>query len=88
MPDVVTAQQKPAAKSRHHARAEVLPVAQIYRAVRAEPQGTATMLTVVVGDENTEPKQHGLRASHDDWCRIFAQLRDADPVLGERLRAL
>lgn len=86
MPDASTAQQIPASKSRP-ARERVLPVAQIYSVLSAEAQGRQAMATVIVGDERTTPKKHGLRASHHDWCHLVRTLAAEDPLLGELLRA-
>jgi len=83
-PDASAAQQKTAAKSRP-ARERVLPVAQIYRVVQAEAQGGQAMATLVIGDERTSPKRHGIRATREDWMALVAALAEAHPQLGEEM---
>ena len=87
MPDETASQQIPAEKSRPPARERVLPVAQIYAVVGAEPQGRSSMVTLVIGDERNDPKKHGIRATPGDWCALFRALSKEDPALGEELRA-
>lgn len=86
MPDETASQQIPAEKSRPPARERVLPVAQIYAVVGAEPQGRSAMVTLVIGDERNDPKKHGIRATHGDWCALFTALGCEDPALRARLR--
>lgn len=85
MPAAFSEEQNPGQKSRP-ARERVLPVAQIYACKNAEAQGRSAMVTLVIGDEKTPPKTHGIRASHGDWCAVVSALAEADPVLGEQLR--
>lgn len=85
-PDETTAEQIPAAKSRP-ARERVLPVAQIYQVREAEAQGgNQAMVTLIIGDERTTPKRHGIRARRADWRSLIAELLSVDAQLRDEVR--
>lgn len=60
-------------------RTAVLPVAEIYELRAVEAFGREAMFTVLLGDDRTPPRRHGLRAPLKRWAEAFAALAAAEP---------